>query len=238
MRSSLKLTIAAIAAAAIVAAIVLLPVAQWLVTSVEWVRAQGAAGPLVFAALYIAAAVLFLPGSILTIGGGFLYGPLLGLALVSPVSVIAATTCFLLARSVARGTVARRLGRNPRLAAIDAGVGSSGFKLVLLLRLSPLLPFNVLNYLLGLTRVRLRDFVFGSWIGMLPGTALYVYIGSLITAASELASGERPSSGLAGQVLLVLGLLATLVVTVVLTRIARKALKETLAENESSEEPA
>jgi uncharacterized membrane protein YdjX (TVP38/TMEM64 family) len=144
------------------------------------------------------------------------------------VSVLAATTAFLLGRTIARDWVARRLGQDPRLAAIDAAVGQSGFKIVLLLRLSPLFPFNVLNYTLGLTRVRLRDFVLGSWIGMLPGTALYVYIGSLVTSASELASGARPSSGVAGRVLLVVGLVATLAVVVLVTRIARKALKHAL----------
>jgi uncharacterized membrane protein YdjX (TVP38/TMEM64 family) len=124
--------------------------------------------------------------------------------------------------------MARRLGQDARIAAIDAAVGQSGFKIVLLLRLSPLFPFGILNYTLGLTRVRLRDFVLGSWIGMLPGTVLYVYIGSLITSASKFANGTRPSSGVAGHALLVVGLVATVAVTVVFTRIARKALKYAL----------
>jgi uncharacterized membrane protein YdjX (TVP38/TMEM64 family) len=148
--------------------------------------------------------------------------------LISPVSVLAATTAFLLGRTIARDWITRRLGQDPRLAAIDAAVGQSGFKIVLLLRLSPLFPFNVLNYTLGLTRVRLRDFVLGSWIGMLPGTALYVYIGSLVTSASELASDTHPSAGVEGRVLLVVGLVATLAVVVLVTRIARKALKHAL----------
>lgn len=210
---------------ALVAAVTMLPVTSWLIAVVEWIRGRGAAGPAMFAVAYVLAAVLLLPGSVLTIGGGFAYGPLWGLLLVSPVSVLAATAAFLLGRTVARDWVTRRLGKDPRLAAIDAAVGQQGFKIVLLLRLSPLFPFNALNYLLGLTRVRLRDFVLGSWIGMLPGTALYVYIGSLVTTASQLASGGRPSTGLAGHGLLVVGLVATLLVTVVLTRIARRALK-------------
>jgi uncharacterized membrane protein YdjX (TVP38/TMEM64 family) len=172
---------------------------------------------------------------VLTIGGGFAYGPLWGLVLVSPVSVLAATAAFLLGRTVARGWVTRRLGQDPRLAAIDAAVGLSGLKIVLLLRLSPVVPFNALNYLLGLTRVRLRDFILGSWIGMLPGTALYVYIGSLVTTASELASGSRPSTGFAGHALLALGLAATLAVTVLLTRIAQRSLRSALADANSKE---
>ena len=217
-----------IGVAGLVALFTLLPVASWLVTVVEWIRDQGPAGTALFAVAYVAAAVLLLPGSVLTIGAGFAYGPLWGLMLISPVSVLAATTAFLLGRTIARDWITRRLGQDPRLAAIDAAVGQSGFKIVLLLRLSPLFPFNVLNYTLGLTRVRLRDFVLGSWIGMLPGTALYVYIGSLVTSASELASDTHPSAGVEGRVLLVVGLVATLAVVVLVTRIARKALKHAL----------
>ena len=224
----LRLVAVVIGVAGLVALFTLLPVAARLVTVVAWIRDQGPAGSALFAAVYVAAAVLLLPGSVLTIGAGFAYGPLWGLVLISPVSVLAATTAFLLGRTIARDWVARRLGQDPRLAAIDAAVGQSGFKIVLLLRLSPVFPFNVLNYTLGLTRVRLRDFVLGSWIGMLPGTVLYVYIGSLVTSASELASGDHQSSGVAGRVLLVVGLGATLAVVVLVTRIARKALKHAL----------
>jgi len=227
--------IAVFVGGALIALVALLPVTSWLVAVVDWIHGRGPAGPATFAAAYVLAAVLFLPGSVLTIGGGFAYGPLWGLVLVSPVSVLAATAAFLLGRTVARRWVKRRLGQDPRLAAIDAAVGQSGLKIVLLLRLSPVFPFNALNYLLGLTRVRLRDFVLGSWIGMLPGTALYVYIGSLVTTASELASGSRPSTGLAGHALLALGLAATLAVTVLLTRIARRSLGSALAKASSEE---
>lgn len=227
----------ALGIAGLVALFALLPVTSWLVAVVEWIRGQGPVGPVLFAAVYVVAAVLLLPGSVLTIGGGFVYGPLWGLALVSPVSVLAATAAFILGRTVARDWVTRRLGKDPRLAAIDAAVGQNGFKIVLLLRLSPLFPFNALNYLLGLTRVRARDFVLGSWIGMLPGTALYVYLGSLVTTASELASGSRPSTGTAGNALLIVGLVATVGVTVLLTRIARRALRTALAAQPSREDP-
>ena len=227
-RGWIRLVAVVIGVAGLVALFTLLPVASWLVTVVEWIRGQGPAGTALFAAAYVAAAVLLLPGSVLTIGAGFAYGPLWGFVLISPVSVLAATTAFLLGRTIARDWISRRLGQDPRLAAVDAAVGQSGFKIVLLLRLSPLFPFNVLNYTLGLTRVRLRDFVLGSWIGMLPGTALYVYIGSLVTSASELASDTHPSAGVEGRVLLVVGLVATLAVVVLVTRIARKALKHAL----------
>jgi len=232
----LQLLAGAMGVAGLVLLFALFPVTSWLVTVVEWIRGQGRAGWLFFAVAYVVAAVLLLPGSVLTIGGGFAYGPLWGLVLVSPVSVLAATTAFLLGRTLARDWVARRLGQDPRIAAIDAAVGESGLKIVLLLRLSPLFPFSILNYTLGLTRVRLRDFVLGSWIGMLPGTVLYVYIGSLITRASELASGTRPSSGVAGHALLALGLVATVAVALLITRIARKALKHALDQVASPKE--
>ena len=224
----LQLLAVAMSVAGLILLFKLFPATSWLVTVVEWIRGQGRTGWLFFAVAYVVAAVVLLPGSVLTVGGGFAYGPLWGLVLVSPVSVLAATTAFLLARTVARDWMVRRLGQDPRVAAIDAAVGQSGLKIVLLLRLSPLFPFSILNYTLGLTRVRLRDFVLGSWIGMLPGTVLYVYIGSLITSASALASGTRPTSGVAGHALLVAGLVATVAVTAVFTRIARKALKHAL----------
>lgn len=221
-----SLLVLAIAALGVLAFV--LPVTTWLVAVVEWIQAQGPAGPIAYALTYVAATVLLMPGSVLTLGAGFAYGPLWGLLLVSPVSVAAATASFLLGRTVARAWIKRRLASDPRFAAIDAAVGSSGFKIVLLLRLSPIFPFNLSNYALGLTKVRLRDYVLASWIGMLPATALFVYLGSLITSASELASGTRPDAGGAGDIMLAVGLAATLAVTVVLARIAKRALSRAL----------
>ena len=122
--------------------------------------------------------------------------------------------------------------KHPRFAAIDEAIGESGFKIVFLLRLSPIFPFNLLNYALGVTRVRFRDYVIASLLGMLPGTFLYVYLGSLVTNASELLSGKRPEAGIWGQVLYWGGLAATLLVTVLITRIARKALDRALQRKE------
>lgn len=207
----------------------LFPVGRWALELVEWIRGAGAAGVGVFAAAYVTATALLLPGSVLTLGAGFAYGPIVGTLLVSPISILAATVSFLLARFVARGWVSRKVARDPRFSAIDAAVGTSGFKIVALLRLSPVLPFSALNYALGLTRVSLRDYVLGSWLGMLPGTVLYVYLGSLVTSASELASGSRPDAGPWGRVLYWGGLAATLLVTVVLTRVAKRALASALS---------
>ena len=220
----------AVAAAAL--AVIRLPVADWAIALVAWIRGAGLAGVLVFAAVYVAATVTMLPGSLLTLGTGFAYGPLIGTALVSPVSVVAATCAFLLGRTVARDWVAGRVAGAPRFAAIDKAVGRQGFKIVLLLRLSPLFPFTLLNYALGLTRVRLRDYVIASWIGMLPGTFLYVYLGSLLTSATELAAGSPAPDATLTRVFYWGGLLATIVVAWVVTKTARNALDRSLAEPE------
>lgn len=216
-------------AGAVVLAVAFFPVGDWALRVVAWVRGAGPVGVLVFALCYVVAATLLMPASALTLGAGFVYGPVVGTLVVSPVSVLAASVAFLLARSVARAWVSRRVERDGRFAAIDAAVADSGFKIVALLRLSPVLPFGVLNYALGLTRVRLRDYVLASWLAMFPATALYVYLGSLITSAAQLASGDRPDAGPWERALYFGGLGATLLVTVLLTRIARRALRAALA---------
>lgn len=225
---SAKLILAAGIAAVTIALFVFFPLGTWAQRLVEWIRDAGALGVSIFALAYVAAAALLLPGSLLTLGAGFAYGPFWGFLLVSPVSVLAATVAFLIARFLARDWIARRTASDPRFAAVDAAVAHDGFKIVVLLRLSPIFPFNLMNYALGLTRVRLRDYVLASWIGMLPGTALYVYLGSLVTSASALLSGSARDAGTWGTVLYWLGLLATVAVTVVVTRIARRALANAL----------
>ena len=214
--------------AAIVAAVILLPVNEWLLALVERIRAMGGVGAAVFVVAYVAATVLLLPGSILTLGAGFAYGPVYGTLLVMLASNVGATLAFLLGRTVLRGWVARRIAGDARFSAVDAAVGAQGFRVVLLLRLSPLFPFNLLNYALGLTRVRLRDYVLASLLGMFPGTLLYVYLGSLVTSVTQLTSGQRPDSGPWGRVLFWGGLVATVAVTVLITRIARRALDSAL----------
>jgi uncharacterized membrane protein YdjX (TVP38/TMEM64 family) len=189
---------------------------------VAWMRDAGASGVLVYALVYAAAAVCLLPGSILMVGAGVAYGPIWGTLIASPVSALAATAAFLVGRTVARRRVAAWAARDPRFAAIDAAVGDQGLKLVILVRLSPLIPFNVLNYALGLTRVRTRDFALGSLIGMLPVTFLYVYAGSLV---GDLALASRNGAGHPWRpVVSAVGLAATLAVTIYLTRLAKRAL--------------
>ncbi len=193
-----------------------------------WVQAQGALAPLIFVLGYAAAVVAFVPGSILTLAGGALFGVGWGTLYVFVAAVIGSSLAFLIARYVARGAVEKRLAGTPRLAAIDRAVAAEGRKIVLLLRLSPAIPFSVLNYALGLTRVRFADFLAGAF-GMLPGTLLYVWSGKLIGDVAALAGGASAPKGPAYWTLLAVGLIATLLVTWLITRTARRALAQATA---------
>ena len=187
--------------------------------ALDWIGELGPWGPVIFIALYIVATVLFIPGSVLTLGAGAVFGVVWGSIYVSIASTAGATCAFLVGRYLARDAIARKLEGNDRFAAIDQAVAKEGWKIVGLTRLSPVFPFTLLNYAFGLTRVKLGHFVIASWIGMMPGTVMYVYLGSLAKAAT----GERTRTS--GEwVLYGVGLLATLVVTLFLTRIAKKAL--------------
>ncbi len=192
------------------------------------IRDLGPWGPALFALLYVAATVLFLPGLILTLGGGAVFGLAKGVVTVWFAATLGATAAFLVGRYLARDAVARRLAGHPRFAAIDAAVGREGWKIVLLMRLSPVFPFNLLNYAFGLTRIALRHYVLASWIGMLPGTVMYVYVGSLAGDLATLGQGAR-SRTTAEWALYGLGFLATVAVTVYVTRIARGALDRRIA---------
>jgi len=224
-----------IALLALALAAYFLPVTTWLVQFVTWVRGLGAVGALVYSVVYILATVLLLPGSILTLGFGFLYGPLWGFALASPVSVAAATVSFFLGRTVARDAIRARIEGNRKFAAIDRAIGADGLKLITLLRFSPAFPFALGNYALGLTSVKPSHYILGSWAGMLLGTFLYVYLGSLVGDVTELASGGGDGGG-ARSVLLGVGLVATILVTVVVTRTARRALSELIPEEAANAE--
>lgn len=185
-------------------------------------------GPALVGVAFIPVCVLCLPGSPVTLFGGFAFGGTFpGLvrvtAAVSLGSTVGATLAFLIGRYFLRDGVVRRISDHPRYRAVDEAVGRVGFRIVLLARLSPILPFNLLNYVLGVTRVSLRDYVFGSWIGMLPGTILYVYVGSTMRQLAEVFSGGGKQTP-AQQGLFYLGLLATLIIVIVLSRIARKTL--------------
>jgi uncharacterized membrane protein YdjX (TVP38/TMEM64 family) len=223
-RSASRRWVVAAVVVALAAAVAVLPVREWLVAFLGWSRGLGVWGPIALAGLYGVACVLFLPGSLLTLGAGFAFGLVRGLLAAMAGSLLGAAAAFLLGRTVARRWVEGRVAANPRFRAVDEAVGREGFKIVLLTRLSPVFPFNLLNYAFGVTRVSFRDYFFASWLGMFPGTVMYVYLGSAAQSLAELAAGSG-GGATAQRVLLGVGLLATVAVTVVITRIARRALR-------------
>ncbi len=194
-----------------------------------WVGSLGPLGPVVFVVGYALAVVAFVPASILTLGAGAIFGLWKGVALVLLAATLGAGLAFLVARYLARGAVERRIAGNPRFAAIDRAVEEQGRRIVFLLRLSPAFPFTLLNYALGLTRVRFGDYLVAS-AGMLPGTFLYVYYGQVLGLAAAVAGGAGREKGVADWALLGLGLVATIVVTTLVTRLARRALAEATGE--------
>ena len=227
--TSRRIVLIAVALVGLAVAAALLPLAEWITVLAERARNTGATGAAVFFAADVISTVAVLPGSILTLAAGFAFGPVWGLAIASPASVAGATCAFLLGRTLLRDWAAARVGESRRLRAIDAAVAREGFRIVLLLRLSPLFPFNLLNYALSLSRVRVGTYVLASFLGMLPGTALYVYLGSLAPAAAELASAGG-GGGATRTVLYIAGLVATVAAAVIGTRAAQRALQAELRE--------
>ncbi|HSP96898.1 MAG TPA: TVP38/TMEM64 family protein [Candidatus Dormibacteraeota bacterium] len=190
-----------------------------------WVDSLGVLGPVVFILGYAAAVVAFVPGSVLTLAAGAIFGLATGVVYVFIAAVLGSSAAFLVSRYLARGAIEHRIAGNARFAAIDRAVGVQGRKIVFLLRLSPVFPFTLLNYALGLTRVRFVDYLIAS-IGMLPGTLLYVYYGKLAGDVAALAGGAAVEKGPGYYAVLAIGLIATVAVTAVVTRTARRALKD------------
>jgi uncharacterized membrane protein YdjX (TVP38/TMEM64 family) len=198
-----------------------------------WVEGLGVWGPVVFILGYAVAAVAFIPGSLLTLAAGALFGLVRGTLYTLIGATLGASAAFLIARYVARGAVEKRIAGNARFAAIDKAVGREGFKIVALLRLSPVFPFNLLNYSLGLTRVPFLHYLAAS-IAMLPGTLLYVYYGKAAGSLAAVAGGVEAEKGTGYWVTLGLGLAATVAVTTVITRLAGRALRQQIDEPQAT----
>jgi uncharacterized membrane protein YdjX (TVP38/TMEM64 family) len=203
-----------------------LPVQQWLRSFNDWVGQMGTVGILVFIVVYALATVLLAPGSILTIGAGFAFGLWKGFLAAWTGATLGASLAFLVARFVARDKIESIAKRNEKFRKIDNAIGKQGAKLIFLLRLSPVIPFNLSNYFYGLTAVKFWLYVLASWIGMMPGTFLYVYIGAASKAAvTAAAGGEAVKHGWQYWTFLGVGFVATVIVTIWVTKIARDALK-------------
>ena len=199
----------------------------------ERIEGLGFLGVLAFIGLYVVACIFFLPGSVLTLGAGAIYGLFRGTLLVSVASMAGATVAFLIGRYLAREWVGNKIAGNAKFKAIDEAVAREGWKIVGLIRLSPAFPFSLLNYAFGVTRVSFRDYFFASWIGMLPGTVMYVYLGSLAGSLAG-AGAEQGSEGMAKRVTFAVGLAATIAVTLFVTRMARNALRDRVESDSDS----
>ena len=206
---------------------------ELLRNALQWVEDLGAIAPIAFMLIYIVATVAFLPGSVLTLGAGVLFGIVKGSIYVFFGATIGATLAFLVGRYLARGWISKKIAGNEKFSAIDRAVGKEGFKIVLLTRLSPIFPFNLLNYGMGVTGVSLKDYVLAS-VGMIPGTIMYVYIGSLAGSLATIGGETNANANPVAQwAIRILGFAATVAVTLYVTKIARKALDESIDTTDS-----
>ena len=206
---------------------------ELLQNALTWVEGLGSIAPIAFIVLYNVATVLLIPGSVLTLGGGVLFGLFLGSVYVFVAATLGATLAFWLGRNVARDWVGEKMRAYPKFALIDRAVAKEGFKIVFLTRLSPLFPFNLLNYAFGITQVSLKDYMLGS-VGMIPGTILYVYIGSLIGSVAQIGMKGAtldPQTQKLQWIAKIVGFIATIAVTVSITRVAKKSLDDSISES-------
>ncbi len=225
--TKLKYALAGLAVIGLISALSFFDVQALLRQTLDWIDSLGSAGPLAFIFIYAAATVLFIPGSLLTLGAGVVFGVLWGSVYVSIASTLGAVLAFLIGRYLARKPISKRIEGKKNFAAVDKAVGQEGWKVVLLTRLSPVFPFNLLNYAFGITTVSLRDFFLASWVGMMPGTVMYVYVGSLAGDLATLGTGPDGRQRTAFEWgLYIVGLIATIAVTIYVTKLAKKALEE------------
>jgi uncharacterized membrane protein YdjX (TVP38/TMEM64 family) len=198
-----------------------------LVDALAWIDSLGAIAPIIFILLYVVITVAFVPASVVTLGAGVVFGVVKGSLFVFIGAMLGATAAFLVGRYLARGWVSKRVAGNAKFKALDEAIGREGRKIIFLIRLSPAFPFNLLNYGLGLTKVSLKDYVLGT-TGIIPGTIMYVYLGSLAGSLATLGAGEQPSNPTITWTIRIIAFIATVAVTLYVTRVARKALAESV----------
>ena len=214
------------------AALWLLPIKPWLLAVLEWTAAHRQQAWAWYILLYVIATVCFLPASVLTLAAGAIFGVATGSLLVSIGSTLGATAAFFVGRSLAREWISRRIAAWPRFRALDAALGQRGFLIVLLTRMSPAFPFFLLNYAYGVSSVRPRDYILGSWLGMMPATVAYVYLGSLAASVAQVVSGRAGSAAKPNPLswlLLAFGIMVTIAVIVIVTRLASRQLDTQLS---------
>lgn len=200
---------------------------ELLKNALAWIENLGSWKPVAFIVVYNLATVLFVPGSIVTLAGGIIFGVVWGSIYVFIAATLGATSAFLLGRYLSRSWVTKKIESNAKFKAINQAIAKEGFKIVLLTRLSPVFPFNLLNYAFGVTQVSLKDYVLGS-VGMIPGTIMYVYLGSLAGDIAGLSTAPHlttPQAKAAKLAIHAIGCIATVVVTIYVAQIAKKTLE-------------
>ena len=198
---------------------------DWLAPAVLGLRQLGPWAPILFVLLYIAAAVTLAPAFLLTVAAGAMFGIWRGSVLVFVGASLGASAVYVLASPIGRSRWMQRVTRDPRVASIRTAVAGEGVRVMFLLRLSPLVPYNILNYALALSGVRYADFLV-ALLGMIPAIIMYTYYGKLVGDVAALAAGVAPPRGLEYYVLLVVGLIAIVVSTTMITRAARRAIEQ------------
>jgi uncharacterized membrane protein YdjX (TVP38/TMEM64 family) len=234
----LKLLIISFLVATLIISAQYFPVKQLFNDAISQVQSLGILAPTAYIIIYNLATILFIPGSVLTLKGGCLFGLFWGSVYVLIAAVIGAIVAFMIGRYLCRDWVARQIDKYPKFTAINLAVAKEGWKIVLLTRLSPIFPFNLLNYAFGVTQVSLKDYILGS-LGIIPGTVMYVYIGSLAGDLAMVNTPNQPShpQGQIWQwVMQIIGLIATIAITVYITKVAQKTLRKSVGMAEISHE--
>ncbi|KAL8255116.1 hypothetical protein R6Q59_033337 [Mikania micrantha] len=228
--SILRITLLFLLIAGIAVACFTLPVEKTLKNFLLWVEEDlGPWGPLALAVAYIPLTILAVPASVLTLGGGYLFGLPMGFLADSIGAVIGATAAFILGRTIGRSYVISKLGDYPQFRAVAIAIQKSGFKIVLLLRLVPLLPFNMMNYLLSVTPISIWEYSLASWLGMMPITFALVYVGTTLKDLADVTHGWSQFSK-TRWALLILSFLVSVILMVVVTKVAKSALDKALSE--------
>jgi uncharacterized membrane protein YdjX (TVP38/TMEM64 family) len=203
-----------------------LPVQPWLRSFLEWIGRLGPWAPVFLIALDAAVCLLCLPGSAVTLVAGFLWGTVAGSVVASLGATLGAAAAFLISRLLLRGWIERRLAGHSAMIAIDRAIGSEGFRVVLLVRLCSLLPYDLMSYALGLTKVSFGRYLSGTWLGRLPEILLWAYIGSTAKNLADVFAG-KVQAGAGGRILLLgMGIAAMIAAMLMVARIASKALRD------------
>ena len=215
----------AFALVALVLLAIYLPLETWLTALIEWSQLNPNLAVLAFSGLIVVGMVLMFPVSIQAMAAGFIFGLNKGFVVMWLGGLIGFIAAFLVGRSLARPWIEKLAGRRPEFAAIDKAINQKGLVVVILARLSQILPYNLLNYSFGLTSVSLRDYILGSAVGMLPGIFMFVFIGTTATDIAAIMSGEL-ELGDYDLWIVGFGILAVAIAVTVIARVAKKALNE------------